>query len=117
MNKKSQFQAESEKALSNLRKENADEHLAKSKIAARILQIVQSRRLKQVEAGKLLGLPQPKVSALLSGRVDGFSTDRLFRLLTKLGCDIQIKLSTPRPRSQGRVRVTVGQMRMRSLIR
>jgi predicted XRE-type DNA-binding protein len=85
--------------------ENADEYLAKSELSAQILRIVERRRLTQAAAGELLGVTQPKVSALLNGRLDGFSTDRLFRFLTKLGCDIQIKVSKPHARKPGHVEV------------
>ncbi len=83
-----------------------DEYLAKAELAAEILKMVQQRRLTQAAAGKLLGIAQPKVSALLNGRLDGFSTERLFRFLNALGCDIQITVSSPHPRKTGRVRVT-----------
>jgi len=88
--------------------ENPEEYLAKSKLAARILRLVQSRGLTQAAAGKLLGITQPKVSALLNGRLDGFSTERLFRFLNELGCDIDITVSKARPRAHGRVRVLAG---------
>ena len=88
--------------------DNPEEYLAKSELAAQILRIVQGRRLTQVAAGKLLNISQPKVSALLNGRLDGFSTERLFRFLNNLGCDIQIKVSKPRPHAQGRVMVLAG---------
>jgi predicted XRE-type DNA-binding protein len=86
--------------------ENPEEYLAKAELAARILRIVQSRRLTQAAAGKILGITQPNVSALLNGRLDGFSTDRLFRFLNNLGCDVQIKISKARPHGHGRVLVT-----------
>jgi predicted XRE-type DNA-binding protein len=35
-----------------------------------------------VAAATLMGIDQPKVSALLNGRLANFSTDRLIRLLT-----------------------------------
>ena len=70
---------------------NADEYMAKSELAAEILRIVQRRRLTQAEAAKLLGIRHPKVSDLLRGRLDGFSTDRLLRFITRLGYDVQIK--------------------------
>lgn len=88
--------------------ENPEEYLAKSELAARILKIVQRRRLTQAAAGKLLGISQPKVSALLNGQLDGFSTDRLFRFLNRLGCDVQIKISPPRSHSFGRVQIMAG---------
>jgi len=87
---------------------NPEEYLAKSELAARILRIVQSRRLTQAAAGKVLNISQPKVSALLNGRLDGFSTERLFRFLNNLGCDVQIRVSKPRPRAHGRVHVLAG---------
>ena len=48
---------------------NAGQYLAKAELAARIFQIIQDRRLTQAEAGKVLGITQSKVSALLSGRL------------------------------------------------
>ena len=82
--------------------------MAKSELAAEILRLVQRRRLTQAEAAKLLGIRQPKVSDLLRGRLDGFSTDRLLRFITRLGYDVQIKLSKARPPTQGHTKITVG---------
>ena len=76
---------------------DADEYLAKSELAVQIFKIIKSRRLTQVAAGKLLGISQPKVSALINGRLDGFSTDRLFRFLNALGCDVRISVSAASP--------------------
>ena len=84
---------------------DADELLAKSELAVRIFKIIRRRRLTQAAAGKVLGISQPKVSALLNGRLDGFSTDRLFRFLNKLGCDVRITVSPPRAKKLGRVHV------------
>lgn len=83
---------------------NADALLAKSELAAQILKIVRARRLTQAQAGELLGLAQPKVSAPLNG----FSTDHLIRCLINLSWDVQIKLSKAEPQGRGRVRVTTG---------
>lgn len=82
-----------------------DQYLAKAELAARILKVVQQRRLTQQATGKLLGINQPKVSALLNGRLDGFSSDRLFRFLNALGCDVRISISQPHPKKRGHVEV------------
>ena len=103
MTSKNQIHESSGNVFADLGIENPEEYLAKSKLAARILRVVQSRGLTQVQAGKLLGITQPKVSALLNGRLDGFSTDRLFRFLNNLGCDVQIRVSKSHPRSTGHV--------------
>lgn len=91
--------------FADLKLPDADEYLAKSELALHIFRIIKARRLTQVAAGELLGISQPKVSALLKGRLDGFSTDRLFRFLNALGCDIRITISRPRPRARGQVHV------------
>ena len=94
--------------FADLEIDNPEEYLAKAKLAARILEVVEGRGLTQSAAGKVLGISQPNVSALLNGQLDGFSTDRLFRFLNRLGCDVQIKISNPRARAVGHVNVMAG---------
>jgi predicted XRE-type DNA-binding protein len=108
MTTKHHVRAGSGNVFADLKITDADEYLAKAKLAARIFQIIKGRRLTQAAAGKLLGINQPKVSALLNGRLDGFSTDRLFRFLTALGCDVRISVSQPHPRKPGLVEVMAG---------
>jgi predicted XRE-type DNA-binding protein len=107
---KGQIQVErsSGNVFADLRIPNPEEYLAKAELAAEIFKIVRRRRLTQAAAGKLLGISQPKVSALLNGRLDGFSTDRLFRFLNALGCDVRITISRPRPRARGQIHLKAG---------
>ncbi len=65
-------------------------------LAREIAQIVSARGLTQREAAKLLGTAQPRISALMSGAVDGFSLDRLVKYLNLLGEDIHIVV-LPKP--------------------
>lgn len=59
-------------------------------------------------AAKILDVDQPKVSALIRGRLAGFSLDRLVRFLVLLGSDVEIVVK-PRPRTDGRrARLMVG---------
>ncbi len=54
----------------------------------------------------MMGVDQPKVSALLNGRLANFSSERLMRLLTALGQDVDITVrAKPRDRARGRIRV------------
>ncbi len=64
--------------------------LAKARIAAQISRVIQERELTQKQAAELLGLDQPKVSALVRGKLSGFTLDRLLRFLTELGYDVEI---------------------------
>lgn len=67
-------------------------YLAKAKLAHQICLAIQERNLTQVQAAEILGINQPKVSALTRGHLDGFSSDRLFRFLNLLDRDIEITI-------------------------
>src|SRR5262249_56905061 len=69
---------------------DAAEALAKAELARRICAALAERKLTQARAAAVLGIDQPKVSALVRGKLDGFSTDRLFRFLNALGQDVEI---------------------------
>lgn len=85
---------------------DSDEELTKAQLASHIRLIIERRRLTQVAAASLMGIDQPKVSALLNGRLANFSSDRLMRLLTALGQDVEITVKAkPRNRTHGRIRV------------
>jgi predicted XRE-type DNA-binding protein len=84
----------------------ADEELIKAQLASHIRQVIKRQRLTQVAAAALMGIDQPKVSALLNGRPADFSSERLMRLLTALGQDVEITVrAKPRNRAHGRIRV------------
>lgn len=83
-----------------------EEALAKAELAQKIVAIVQSRHLTQTEAARILGVDQPKVSALMRGRLSGFSIERLLRFLLLLGRDVEINVKA-RPRSRSRSRLLV----------
>lgn len=72
---------------------NAEERLAKAKIAVIINKIIAERGLTQKEAAKILGINQPKVSALKNGRLKGFSIERLFSYLEALDQHIEITIT------------------------
>lgn len=72
---------------------NAEERLAKAKIAAIINRIIEEKGLTQKEAAKILGINQPKVSALKNGRLKGFSIERLFSYLEALDQHIEITIT------------------------
>ena len=85
--------------------ENPEGLLAKAALVQRIADIIAERKLTQAGAAKLLGIDQPKVSALLRGKLDGFSTDRLFRFLNALGRDVEIVIRPARRSHEAETRV------------
>ncbi|WP_321473729.1 helix-turn-helix transcriptional regulator [uncultured Paludibaculum sp.] len=79
--------------------------LAKAELASKIIAEIQHKRLTQSQAAEMLGIDQPKVSALKQGKLAGFSIERLMRMLLRLGRDIEISVKE-RPKSRGaRLRV------------
>jgi predicted XRE-type DNA-binding protein len=82
------------------------EALAKAELARKIAELIAKRRMTQAAAAELLSIDQPKVSALVRGRLAGFSLDRLVRFLVLLGSDVEIVVK-PRSRAMGRARVLV----------
>jgi predicted XRE-type DNA-binding protein len=83
----------------DLKLPNAEELNAKAQIAYRICEIIQKRKLTQQAAAELLGTNQPRVSALLHGRLEEFSSDRLFRFLNALDQDVEIVIRRAKKRS------------------
>ncbi|MFQ5949117.1 MAG: helix-turn-helix transcriptional regulator [Nitrospiria bacterium] len=80
---------------------DADERLAKVKIASEINRLLKKKGLKQKEAAKLLGITQPEISNLNRGRLSGFTFDRLYRCLNALNVDVEITIKNHSARSKG----------------
>ena len=91
--------------FADLRLPDSDAHLLKAELVARIDRIIRQRGLKQVEAAKVLGLAQPDVSHLLRGDFRAYSMERLLRLLTALGRDVEIVIREPSTERPGRLSV------------
>ncbi len=85
---------------------NADQELLKARLTLQIYRIIQKRGLTQTEAGKILGIPQPHVSALARNRSGNFSVGRLIDFLTALGQDVRITV-TPARKEHGQMSVVV----------
>ena len=84
----------------------ADDLLAKAELATKIIAEIQRRRLTQSRAAAILGIDQPKVSALKQGKLSGFSIERLMRFLLLLGRNIEIIVKRrSRPGATPRLRV------------
>lgn len=85
---------------------NPEERLAKAELARQINNIIKERKLTQTAAAILLDIDQPKISASSTGKLAGFSLDRLFRFLNSLDQNITIRV-TPRVRSKKHAEIVV----------
>jgi predicted XRE-type DNA-binding protein len=96
----------SKNVFSDLGFPDAEERQTKLRLAYTINTILEERRFTQIEAARVLGASQPKVSALTNYKLDGFSVERLMIFLTALDRDVQIVIKKkPRSRSSGRISV------------
>ena len=68
----------------------AEERLLKVTLVSRLRAAISDRKLTQIKAGEILGIPQPKVSELVSGAASGFSAERLIHLLNKVGVSVSV---------------------------
>ena len=83
---------------------DAGEHLIKAGLVVRIDRTIRQRKLTQAAAAQLIGIDQPKISAMLAGRFRGYSVERLMRFLVALGHDVDIVVK-PRRRGKAELRV------------
>ena len=78
----------------------------KEQLVEKIREIIRARGLTQTEAAKLLGLTQPRLSAILRGQIRGVSERKLIACLTSLGRDVEIVVKpAPGRRASGRLTV------------
>lgn len=85
---------------------DAAERQAKLRLAYTLNQLLDGRKLSQAEAAKVLGVSQPKISALRNYKLAGFSVERLMNLLTALDQDVEIVIRK-KPRSRKLARISV----------
>ena len=71
-------------------KEESEHLLVRADLLIQVQKAIASRRLKQAEAAKVLRVTQPRVSDLLRGRIDLFSTDALIDMLARLGVGVRL---------------------------
>ena len=77
-------------------------HLLKAGLVTRLREIISESKLTQVEAAERMGLSQPDVSRLVRGQFRDVSVERLIRMLTKLGYDVDIVVrSHGQPKAKG----------------
>ena len=85
---------------------DAADRQAKLRLAYVLNQVIEGRKLSQAEAAEVLGVAQPKVSALRNYKLAGFSVERLMTFLTALDRDVEIVIrKEPRSRPTARIRV------------
>lgn len=108
------FEEGGENVFADIGVRDPEESLVRAKLAKQIADLIQRKGLNQSKIAAILRVDQSKVSKLVRGRISGFTSDRLLRYLTALGCDVRIEVKEIRAtravalRSHGRVVVDAG---------
>jgi predicted XRE-type DNA-binding protein len=77
-------------------REEAEHLLVRADLMIQLQQLIASRGLKQKSAAKVLGVTQPRISDLLRGRIDLFSTDAIIDMLARLGAQVRFTVKVRR---------------------
>jgi predicted XRE-type DNA-binding protein len=103
------IEASSGNVFADLGFKDAEELLLKAKLATKIAQLIETKGLTQAQAAERIALDQPKVSRLLRGHLSGFSADRLFAILNRLGHSVEVRISAKeRSPEKSHTRVMIG---------
>jgi predicted XRE-type DNA-binding protein len=69
---------------------DADTHLLKAQLMNHVQETMQDRNLNQTNAARIMGVSQPDLSRMLKGQFRDVSVERVMRMLTRLGCEVDI---------------------------
>jgi predicted XRE-type DNA-binding protein len=91
--------------------ENPEEMLLKAHLVMRLSQAIKAKGLNQYQAAEVLGIDQPKVSALVRGQFRGYSLERLFKFLNAFDLDVEVNVKS-KPADRERSYTTVNTVRL-----
>lgn len=80
---------------------------AKATLASKLNELLDANGLSQSAASQLLGMPQPKVSAIRNYKLRGISLERLMQALLALNQQVEITVKPSRKAGSGSIRVAV----------
>lgn len=97
-----EIEAGSGNVFADLGLDDAPELKIKAVIVSQINSIIRHRHLTQAQAASLVGISQPKISALKNGQIRGFSLEKLLEIMLKLGLDVEINFRKPKTKGDSR---------------
>ena len=80
---------------------------AKATLASKLNELLDANGLSQSAAAQLLGMPQPKVSAIRNYKLRGISLERLMQALLALNQQVEIIVKPRRKADSGSIRVAL----------
>ncbi|MGF1548937.1 MAG: helix-turn-helix domain-containing protein [Sphingomonadaceae bacterium] len=87
---------------------DAEQLATKAGLIGAIMRTIQERGLTQVEAARIAKIPQPRLSNLLRGKIEGVTTEKLMKAVALLGGHVRIVVDEhPEPEAAGKVELEV----------
>jgi predicted XRE-type DNA-binding protein len=74
--------------------ENPEEMLLKAHLVTLLRKAIKAKGLNQYQEAEVLGIDQPKVSALVRGQFRGYSLERLFKFFNALDLDVEVNVKS-----------------------
>jgi predicted XRE-type DNA-binding protein len=99
MTKNKEYEVTTGNVLADLGLPESEDLAARAELLRNVEYLIKSSGLSQKEISAKLGISQPKVSLLISGKLSAFSSDTLFKYLVILGCDVKIHIKRPSART------------------
>ncbi len=81
-----------ENVFADLGLKDSEEMRTRSDLMSEVVHIIRGSSLSQKEFAYILGISEPKISALMNGKINDFSNDTLMNYLMLLGCNVEIKV-------------------------
>jgi predicted XRE-type DNA-binding protein len=81
--------------------------LLKAQLMRLLSKAIKAKGLNQYQAAEVLGIDQPKVSALVRGQFRRYSLERLFRFLNAFDLDVEVSIKS-KPENRERSYTAVG---------
>ncbi|HEY4218115.1 MAG TPA: XRE family transcriptional regulator [Gemmatimonadaceae bacterium] len=81
--------------------------ISKDVLAKEVARILDQNAMTQTEAAYIIKDSPSQISLIVTGKTRGFSAERLIRILTRLGRDVDIAVRKSKTGKIGKVRVSV----------
>lgn len=96
--KEIEYEVSSGNVFADLGLKQPEELMARAQLLHEVRSLIKASKASQEEIAQQLGISQPKVSLIVSGRLSAFSTETLLHYLSLLGCNVEIRVRKPRSR-------------------
>ena len=105
------YEISSDNIFADLGLEDSEELFTRAQLMHELGLLIKSSTLSQKQIAKKLGISQPKVSMIITGKFNEFSSEKLMHYLSLMGCYVEINIRKPRSKSlfsrKGHIAVTV----------